>query len=66
VRVTAGGREIGAFDPAGDFEQTITVPPDVLDAAGGRVTIETSKWFVSGIGGDARHLALRIYRVSVE
>ena len=64
--MTVGGREIGAFDPAGDFEQTITVPPDLLEAAGGRVTMETSKHFVSGIGGDARHLALRIYRVSVE
>jgi hypothetical protein len=66
VRVLAGGREIAAFDPAGDFEQTVTVPPDVLDAARGRVTIETSRFFVPGGGGDQRHLALRVYRVSVE
>jgi hypothetical protein len=66
VRVTAGGREIAAFDPSGDFERTVTVPPDLLEAAAGRVTIETSRSFVSGIGGDQRHLALRIFRVSVE
>ena len=66
VRITVGGREIGAFDPAGDFEQTIAVPADLIETAGGRVTIETLKFFVSGIGGDQRHLALRVYRVSVE
>jgi hypothetical protein len=66
VRVLAGGREIAAFDPAGDFEQTITIPPDVLDAAGGKITLDTSKFFVPGGGGDQRHLALRVYRVSVE
>ena len=59
------GTRIGA-DPAGDFEQTIAVPPELLESGGGRVTIETSKFFVSGIGGDQRHLALRVYRVSVE
>ena len=66
VRVLAGGREIAAFDPGADFEQTVTIPPDVLDTAAGKVTIETSKFFVPGGGGDQRHLALRIYRVSVE
>jgi hypothetical protein len=68
VRVTIGGREIGAFDPAADFEQTFTVPPDLLEAAGGKVTIETSNFFIPGGNGsgDRRHLALRVYRVSVE
>jgi len=66
VRVTVGGKEIGAFDPAGDFDQTIVVPPDLLEAAGGAVTMESSKFFVPGGGGDQRHLALRVYRLSVE
>jgi hypothetical protein len=69
VRVTIGGKEIAAFDPATDFEQTITLPPEVLAAAGGRVTLETTKFFVPadrGEGADRRHLALRIYRVHVE
>ena len=69
VRVRIGDREIGAFDPSSDFDQPIALPADVLAAANGRVTIESSKFFVPsarGAGGDQRHLALRMYRVSVE
>lgn len=66
VRVLIGDREVAAFDPSGDFEHTITLPADLLAASNGRVTFESSKFFVSGRGGDARHLALRIYRVLVE
>jgi hypothetical protein len=69
VRVTVSGREVGAFDPAGDFDQTVVLPADALETAHGRVTIESSKFFVPGGasgGGDRRHLALRIYLVSVD
>jgi hypothetical protein len=66
VRVTVGGREIAAFDPAADFEEAVVIPADALEAAGGRVTVETSTFFVNTRVGDERHLALRIYRVSVE
>jgi len=69
VRVAIGDREIGAFDPAEDFEQTFTLPAALLDAAGGLVVVESSKFFVpggAGGGGDQRHLALRIYGVRVE
>ena len=68
VRVLAGDKEIAAFDPTSDFEQTITVPADVLAAANGRVTIESPKFFVPAErgGADRRHLALRIYKVHVE
>lgn len=66
VRVAIGGRDIGAFDPAADFEQTFALPDEALAAANGRVTVSTPAFFVSGIGGDQRHLGLRIYRVSVE
>lgn len=68
VRVLIGDREVAAFDPSADFDQTITLPADLLDRAKGRVVVESSKFFVPGAGGggDQRHLALRIYKVSVE
>ena len=68
VRVRIGDREIGAFDPSADFDQTFTLPADLLEGANGRVTIESSKFFVpggAGGAGDQRHLALRVYSVSV-
>jgi hypothetical protein len=66
VRISAGGREIGAFDPAADFEQAITIPADALAVSNGLVTIETSKFFVNTRVGDPRHLGLRVFHVSVE
>jgi hypothetical protein len=69
VRVLIGDREIGAFEPGTDFEQTFTLPAALLDSAAGVVRLESSRFFVpggAGGGGDQRHLALRIYRVGVE
>jgi hypothetical protein len=69
VRVLIGTTELAAFDPSSDFEQTVTLPADLLAAANGRVTLESSKFFVpggAGGGGDRRPLALKIYRVSVD
>lgn len=68
VRVAIGDREIASFDPATDFDQAIALPPDALAAAHGQVTIESSRFFVPSATGaaDQRHLALRIYRVSVD
>jgi hypothetical protein len=66
VRVLAGARELAAFDPGSDFEQAIVIPAEALAPAEGRVTIETSNFFTNSRVGDKRHLALRIYRVSVE
>jgi hypothetical protein len=69
VRVLAGDREIAAFDPAADFDRNITVPADLLDRSGGRVSLESSRFFVPGGargGGDQRHLALRVYSVRVD
>ena len=69
VRVLAGDREIAAFDLATDFDRDVTLPADALAAANGRVTIETTKFFVPadrGGSADRRHLALRIYSVHVE
>jgi len=67
--VLAGDREVGAFDPSSDFDQSFAIPPDVLERANGRVVLESSQFFVPGGpggGGDRRHLALRIYNVSVD
>lgn len=68
VRLLAGEREIAAFDPSADFDQAIVVPDEVLAAAKGRLTLQTSKFFVPGSAGsgDQRHLALKVFRVSVE
>ena len=69
VRVLVGDREVGAFDPGADFEQSFTLPAALLDRAAGVVTLESSKFFVpggAGGGGDQRHLSLRLYRVSVD
>ncbi|PYR94960.1 MAG: hypothetical protein DMF84_02900 [Acidobacteria bacterium] len=68
VRVLIGNREIAAFDPSSDFDESIDVPADLLAEANGRVTLESSRFFVPGgaSGGDQRHLALRIFSVSVD
>ena len=68
VRLLIGDREVAAFDPSSDFEQSATLSPDLLAQADGRVTVETSRFFVPGTpggAGDQRHLALRIYEVTV-
>jgi hypothetical protein len=69
VTVTVGGRELARFEPTSDFEQTITLPADALNAADGRVVIESDRHFVPGDrdgGPDRRQLALRVYRVAVK
>jgi hypothetical protein len=68
VRILAGDREVGAFDPDRDFDHAFTIQPDVLAGAGGRLTFVSSAFFVPGgaSGGDRRHLAVRIYSVIAE
>ena len=68
VRLLAGEREIASFDPAADFDHAIPVPADALAAVNGRLTLQTSKFFVPGGagGGDQRHLALKVFQVSVD
>jgi hypothetical protein len=66
VRLLIGDREVAAFDPAADFDRAVTLPADLLAAANGRLVLESSTFFVPGGGGDQRHLALRIYRVTIE
>jgi hypothetical protein len=69
VTVTVGGRQLGRFSPTADFKQEFAIPANALDAAQGRVLIESDKWFAPGDrdgSGDQRHLALRIYSYSVK
>lgn len=68
VRARIGDREIAAFDPSSDFDESIDLPADLLAQSNGRVTLESSRFFVPGgaSGGDQRHLALRIFSVEVQ
>jgi hypothetical protein len=69
VRVMAGDTELARFSPSTDFVQRITIPAAVLDAAEGRITLESDLSFSpaerSG-AADQRRLALRIYSVRAE
>ena len=54
--------------PAADFTVQVTVPAAALAAAQGRVVLTSDKFFIPGErqgSADQRHLALRIYSVSV-
>jgi hypothetical protein len=69
VKVIAAGVEVSKFTPSSDFTQTIAIPAKALAASGGLVTIESELWFSPserGESADPRHLALRIYSVSVK
>jgi hypothetical protein len=69
VRVLVAEQEVATFTPSADFDQAVTLPADLLTRANGHVVLESSRFFVpggAGGGGDQRHLALRIYRVSID
>jgi hypothetical protein len=68
LRIRIGDREVASLDPSSDFEETFELPADLLQSGDGRVKLESSRFFVPGgtSGGDQRHLALRIWSVSVE
>ena len=68
VVVKAGEKELARFSPSTAYAQQIGLPADALDAAGGRVTIETDLTFVPGdrrATADRRKLGLRLFRVEV-
>ncbi|MGH9310944.1 MAG: protein O-mannosyl-transferase family [Vicinamibacterales bacterium] len=68
VRIGAGDQEMGSFSPSADFEQSITLPAALLALTGGQVTVTSDLWFTPAARGaaDERHLALRMYRVTVD
>jgi hypothetical protein len=68
VVVRAAGAVLARVEPASDFSLDVAVPRAALDAAGGRLTLETSRVFVPNErthNGDLRHLGLRMYDVSI-
>jgi len=68
VAVRAGDRLLAMSRPDRDFTIEAVVPPDVLAAAGDRITLESSRMFIPGEREgtpDRRHLALRIYAVQI-
>jgi hypothetical protein len=69
VRIRAGSRELAVFHPDRDFDWSVKVPGDALNASAGTVTIETDKIYLPGQAegtADARRLGLRVYGVEVE
>jgi hypothetical protein len=69
VRVVVGGRVIGEFQPASDFEWTVTVPADDLARAEGSIAIETNSVYLPGPSEgttDQRHLGLRVFETRVD
>lgn len=69
VRISAGDRVLSELVPSSDFVADVSVPPDVLNAAGGRITVTSDRAFVAGERegtADRRRLALRIYSAVVE
>jgi hypothetical protein len=68
VRITAGGRVIGEFRPADDFDWTVTVPAEDVARAAGAIAIETDGVYMPGPAegtSDERHLGLRVYECRV-
>jgi hypothetical protein len=69
VTLEAGGQPVLRATPQGDFTLAGVVPGALVDASGGRLTLTTSRTFVPaerGEGTDARQLAMRVYRVTIE
>lgn len=69
VRISAGSRLLATFRPSTDFSWRVTVPADVLDAAGGVVTIDTDRTYLPGqVEGtaDTRTLGLRIFESRID
>lgn len=68
VRIRAGGRVIGQFQPDADFEWTIVIAAEDVVRAAGEIAIETDRVYLPGPAegtADERHLGLRIYECRV-
>jgi hypothetical protein len=69
MRIAAGAQVVSETRPAADFTVQVNVPAAALAAAQGRVVLTSDKFFIPGdrVGSaDRRHLALRIYSVTVK
>ena len=69
VRVTAGGRVIGQFQPEADFEWRVVVPSEDVVRGEGAIALETDRVYLPGPAegtSDERHLGLRVYEFRVD
>jgi hypothetical protein len=68
VSVDVGGRIVHSIEATGPFRIDVEVPARELDAAGGLLTLTTSRTFVPGGrggGGDQRRLGVRVFELRV-
>jgi len=69
VRVLVGGRLVGQFRPAADFDWAVTVPLGDLVRAEGAIVVETDPVYLPGVSegtADERHLGLRVYETRLD
>jgi hypothetical protein len=68
LRIVAGTTNVAEIRPDRDFTLETKIPAALLDQSGGRVVVQSSEFFIPGDrdgSADRRHLALRIYSVTV-
>ncbi len=69
ITVTAADRQLAVLDAETDFAGGVRIPAALLAASGGRVVLASDQMFVPGdrtASPDRRHLAVRIYSVTVD
>jgi hypothetical protein len=69
VRVLVGGRLVGQFRPAADFDWVVTVPLADLTRGEGAIVVETDPVYLPGVAegtADERHLGLRVYETRLD
>jgi hypothetical protein len=69
IQVSAGNRVVAELTPTADFTAEVSIPADVLTAAGGLIVLTSDRSFVAGEKegtADRRKLAVRVYSLSVE
>jgi hypothetical protein len=68
LRIVAGTTTVAEMRPESDFTLEAKVPAALLDQTAGRIVVQSSEFFVPGDrdgSPDRRHLATRIYSVTV-
>ena len=68
VTIRAGNRQLATFSPSADFSESIAIPADALDPAGGLVTIELDRTHSPSDKGspDKRRLGLRLFSIRLK
>jgi hypothetical protein len=69
IVVRAGTVALATLRPSSDFDESVSLPADVLARAGGLVTLDVDRTFVPDDrehNGDRRRLGVRIWGVAIE